>query len=146
MAGSVGEHKHLSFYSEEAQRLLGIPDSPVIHLAICTVAELLKPLDARSKLDADATRIQRMRVASGTALECLPIEIAQLNFLSAIGVEQEDPNMRAWLRVVRTNWLAQARAALTVLGLDPGMETKGMATRYGWLMEPSSRAVAGRDA
>jgi hypothetical protein len=132
MTEASGKHDHLSFYSGEARQLLRIPDSPVIHLAICIVAELLRPLESRSTLDSRGTRIMQVRTASHAALENMPIEIARQHFLMAVGVPPTGPLTPELYRGFGTNWLAQARAALVVMGLDPGMDTTGMATYYGW--------------
>jgi hypothetical protein len=126
-------------FTAEAVQTLGLPDSPVIHLAIHTVAELLQPLESQSTFDARSTCISRFRVASGTVLEGLPIECATLKFLAYIGVERvaSEVDMAIWSK--RTDWLGQAKAALEADGRDPGPETKRMATRYGWDPSPRGR-------
>ena len=69
----------------EALKELGLPKSPVIDLAICTVAELLKPLDAQSPLDQRCTLITRYRTASRTAREALSIDESRAFYCVMLG-------------------------------------------------------------
>lgn len=123
-------------YSGEAMQTLGLPDSPVIHLAIRTVAELLQPLDAGSLEDARSTCIDRFGVSSGTVLESLPIEWARHQFLLRIGVDSDGFDSEDSMRTTRTDWLGQAKVSLEARGADPGPDAKRMATRYGWHPKP----------
>lgn len=123
-------------YTAEAIRTLGLPDSPVIHFAISTVAELLRPLASMSHEDARSTCIDRYRVASGTVLERQPIEWARHQFQSRIGVEVDNTAWETIKRLLRTDWLGQAKASLEARGVDTGPDAQRMASRYGWYPVP----------
>lgn len=128
-----------SEYASEAVKSLGLPDSPVIHLSIHTVAGLLRPLESRSLRDARSTCIARFRVASSTVLEGLPIEHARYEFLSRVGVEGDSTEADEAYRTRRTDWLGQAKEQLAAQGLDTGPDARPMATRYGWNPTPRGR-------
>lgn len=117
-------------HSPEASRLLGLPDSPVIHLAVTTIANRLLALQHQSPLPAEAVRITAFRVASGTALEGMPFELAEAEFLHRLNDPGAPPLPD--LGVKHTDWLGEATAAIRESGGDPGPDARRMATRYGW--------------
>ena len=126
-------------HSVEASRLLCLPNSPILHLAVTTVVARLLALPHQSSQSAEAVRITAFRVASGTVLECLPFECAAATFLSTL-IDAAEPDFEASdlaYRSKRTNWLSEARAAIVAEGADPGPYARPWATRYGW---NSSRA------
>lgn len=123
-------------YTADALATMGLPESPVIDLSIRTVAELLQPLDARSRVDARSTCISRFRTASHAALEGLSIEWARYSFLISIGADSDGTEPAVAFRPGRTDWLGHAKAALDAIGVDTGPDAKRMATRYGWLPKP----------
>lgn len=110
----------------------GALPTPVIDLAISTIAELLQPLDAHWNGFTRDKCIIRVRVASGTALEALPIEVARIECLWQFGIKTDRESVEAARRRPRTDWLGQAKQALEAIGVDPGPDSKCMATRYGW--------------
>jgi len=118
--------------SEEAMRALGLPNSPAIHLAICTVAELLQPLDATCSGSSRDKCLVRFRAASHAVREGLPIEYSRLQYLWRFGTDITHDTAEVAVRLPRTDWLGQARAALEAIGVDPGPDAQKMATPYGW--------------
>jgi hypothetical protein len=121
-----------------AMRSIGTLPTPVIDLAICTVAELLQPLDAQVNDSQRNKCTTRVRLASMAALEAMPLEAARIEYLWRYGLAtgQEAAAAR---RLPRTDWLRQAKAALEAIGIDPGPDSKRMATRYGWNTHPGQR-------
>lgn len=126
---------------EYGMQTLGLPDSLVIDLAVRTVAELLLPLDARSKASSRNNAIDRARAASCVVLESWPIELGRIEYLSRLDISTDQEAIDAARRLPRTDWLGQAKAALVAAGIDPGPDTRGMATRYGW--NPCPRGATG---
>jgi hypothetical protein len=122
----------MSTDTEYALQTLGLPDSPAIHLAICTVAELLQPLDASCSASSRDKCIVRFRVASHAVREGLPIEYSRLQYLWRFGTDINHETAEAALRLPRTDWLGRAKAALEAIGVDPGPDAQKMATRYEW--------------
>jgi len=117
-------------HSPEASRLLGLPDSPVIHLAVTTIVNRLLALQHQSTLTAEVVRITAFRVASGTALEGMPFELAAAEFLHRLNGPGAPPYPD--LGIKRTDWLGDASNAIRESGGDPGPDARRMATRYGW--------------
>lgn len=128
-----------TFYSEYASWQLGIPESPAVHFAICTVSELLKRFDSRSRHGAEQTHNQRVRIASRAVLEGHSYEFARRAYLCLLDTpmspeEEEGPAME-W----RTDWLSIARTSLELLGIDTGSNAHAMRGRYGWQHAKSKR-------
>ncbi len=146
---STDFHLPFTHYSAEASKLVGIPRSPVIHLAILTVVDDLLPLAAQTRASAspnpNAARIGAFRVASRTVLEGFPIEWAKLYYLTYFGDEFDGSEAEVAYRTKRTDWLGEAKSVIESSGLDSGPDAKRMATRYGWAEHrDGSRAETGR--
>lgn len=122
----------------KASSQLGLPDSPVIHLAVTQVANLLLPHAAGTHLSEEQAYVQALRAASGTVLEYLPIEYAIEIFKERVGLSMDDEVAERMYRSHRTNWLRQAKNAILDAGEHPGPDTSRSATRYGWQM-PSEK-------
>lgn len=125
-------------YCADARQHLGIPDSPVIHLAIATVADQLMPLSSGTTLTPDLVRITALRCASGAALNQMPFECAVLEFRQSLGIDIEADRAAAdqAFRTVRTDWLRAAKEQIVAEGHDPGPDAQRMATAYGWNPSP----------
>lgn len=118
----------------KASSQLGLPDSPVIHLAVTQVASLLLPQAAGTHLSEEQAYVQALRAASGTVLEHLPIEYAVEIFKERVGLAMDVGVAQRMHRSHRTNWLLQAKNAILEAGEHPGPDTSQSATRYGWQM------------
>ena len=122
-------------YSAEAEKLLGLPDSPVVHLAVTRLVALLLPHADGTRFDPETVRITAFREASGAALEGLPLANVVGRFRLTL-----DLSSPPWSELAkpksRTNWLDWAMAEIREEGLDPGPDANRLATRYGWTPYP----------
>jgi len=132
--GAVVSHPEPDFlhYSAEARSLLGLPDSPVIHLAVTRLVDMLLPHSEGAPLSQRAVRITAFRSASGGALESLPFECVVGEFRSTLNLPADMEASEIAYRTKRTDWLGQARDDIVAAGGDPGRNAHRMATRYGW--------------
>ena len=117
---------------QEAMRALVLPDSPMIHLAIGTVAELLQPLDANCSVSARDKCFVRCQVASRAVRTGWPIEFCRQEYFSRVGSGFDQGAADAALLLPRTDWFGQAKASLEAIGVDPGADAQQMAARYEW--------------
>ena len=124
------------YYSQEARQQLGLPDSPVLHLAITKLANALMLLAEGAQLDARIVRITALRSASSAALEQSPWACAAYRFSCDLGLPTDSAGSDEAFRTVRTDWLRAASAQIEAERLDPGPDTKRMATDYGWNGHP----------
>lgn len=97
----------------KASSQLGLPDSPVVHLAVSHVVRLLLPHAQGTHLSEEQVHIQALRAASGTVLEHLPIEYAIERFKDRVGLKMKNAEFleRAY-HSHRTNWLLIAKNAM----------------------------------
>lgn len=116
----------------EASRQLGIPDSPVVHLAIRTIAQRLLDAYGSQCQDWDAAQITALRCASRAALESESFELATLRFHLYADMHVDAALEARAREAVRTNWLGQATQQILAEGDDPGPDAKRLATSYGW--------------
>lgn len=123
-------------YSEEARSQLGLPDSPVLHLAITKLADELMPFAEGAKVEARIIRITALRTASGAVREYLPLECAIYTFRTTLELPADPAASKEAYRTVRRNWMREAKAAIEAEGLDPGPNAVRMATAYGWNPDP----------
>lgn len=123
---------------DEAMRTIGLPESPVIHLAISMVAELLQPLDANCSASKRDKSMVRCRVAARTVFDRWPIEFSRQQYHLHFGTGFNQVAADAASRLPRTNWFEQAKAALEAIGLDPGPDARKMVIHYGWRPDPHS--------
>ena len=96
-----------------ASSQLGLPDSPVIHLAVSHVVSLLLQHAPGTHLSEEQVHIQALRAASGTVLEHLPIEYAIERFKDRVGLEMKNAEfLERTYYSHRTNWLLIAKNAI----------------------------------
>lgn len=128
------EARRFLHHNIEASRQLGLPDSPILHLAISNLADRLLALPHHSSLRVEQVHVTALRVASQAALEGLPFEWVEADFLSRLHTAAESDWLAAEAarRTKRTDWLGQAKATIRSNGMDPGPDAWQMATRYGW--------------
>lgn len=117
---------------QEAMRSLVLPDSPMIHLAISTVAEMLQSLDANCPTSARDKCFVRCVVAARAVRAGWPIEICRQEYFSSVGSGFDQHAADAALLLPRTDWFGQAKAALEKIGIDPGANARQIAAHYGW--------------
>lgn len=120
------------YYSEEARNQLGLPDSPVIHLAITKLADKLMSFASGTRFSADIIRITALRAASGCVQDESPFECAVLKFRVSLDLPADAAAADEAYRTTRTDWLGQAMAEIKAAGIDPGADARRMATPYGW--------------
>ncbi|WP_062195732.1 hypothetical protein [Caldimonas taiwanensis] len=127
-------------HNEAFTRQLGLPDSPVIHLAVQIVMErLLAELEEPRRGD-DQVRIAAMRTASGTVLMRRPFVYARTYLKEILDGPADWASVRNEIVAPGPDWLGEARAAMLAAGEDPGPEARRMATRWGW--DPGPTEVA----
>ncbi len=121
------------YKSSTARSQLGVPDSPEIHLAITTVAELLLPVASASNRDEPLQRNVALRVASGAVLFGWPLSAAEqevrdrLDLPLADGVDLPEPRIRN-----EKDWLAEAAEQLRRQGVHVDPKFQHQRTEYGW--------------
>lgn len=118
----------------KASKHLGLPDSPVIHLAVSNVVSLLMPNATGTRLSDEQAEVQALRTASRTVLESLPIECAVEMFKERLDLPMGAELMERMYRSVRTDWLLSAKNAILEAGEHTGPDVSRSATRYGWTM------------
>lgn len=116
----------------EASRLVGLPDSPVIHLAVSMVYDLLLPSAAGAPISLERVHIQAMRAASGCVLFSSAIEEARELFRDSVGLQMDASVFEPERRRPRVNWLKLARQQMLADGDDPGPDVSRCSTAYGW--------------
>lgn len=130
---SLPEVPRFPHHNLEASSLLGLPDSPTIHLAVTTVRDMLIALVEGLPHDERAARITAWRQASGAVLESLPIECAAMHFLSIVGLQFDQEAAELAYATKRTDWLSLAHEQIRASGLHPGPSVQRAATPYGWV-------------
>jgi hypothetical protein len=111
---------------------LGLPDSPVLHLAVKKLADEVMPIGAGSRLEGRLIRITALRTASGAVREYLPMACATYTFRKDVELLADPAESEEAFRTVRRNWMREARLQIEAEGLDPGPDAERMATAYGW--------------
>ena len=116
----------------DASRQLGIPDSPVVHVAIRTVADRLMESQGAECCDQGAAQIAAMRTASRSGLESESFDLATLRFRLAMDLSTDAEQEAGAAESAKTDWLQMAREAILGEGVDPGPDSHKLASRYGW--------------
>lgn len=127
-------------HNEAFTRQLGLPDSPVIHLAVQTVMERLLAELEESRRSEDRVRIAAMRTASGTVLMRRPFVYARTYLKEIIDGPADWDSVQDEVVAPGPDWLGEARAAMLARGEDPGPDARRIATRWGW--DPGPAEVA----
>lgn len=118
-------------HNEAFTRQLGLPDSPVIHLAVQTVMDrLLAELEEPWRSD-DKVRIAAMRTASGTVLMRRPFVYARTYLNEILNGPADWDSVQDEIVAPGPDWLGEARAAIVAAGEDPGPDARRIATRWG---------------
>lgn len=123
------------YQSSELTKELGVPDSPLVHLAISSLADRLLPIAEAALSDTRTQRIQALRAASYAVLMHHTLAFADVRFRASLQlpVSQEDIDSASGNE--RTNWLAKAVAQLQAEGVDLGSYVRVQASPYGWQTE-----------
>lgn len=116
----------------EFSRQLGIPDSPVVHLAIRTVAKRLMDSQGAECCDQEAAQIAAMRSASRAVLESESFDLAKLRFRLAMNLPTDVEQEARAAEAPKSDWLKMARDTILAEGGDPGPDPHQLASRYGW--------------
>lgn len=116
----------------EASRLLGIPESPVVHLAIRTVADRLMESHGAECRVQEAAQIAAMRSASRAVLESESFDLATLRFRLAMDLPTDVEQEARAADAPKSDWLKMARDTILAEGGDPGPDPHQLASRYGW--------------
>jgi hypothetical protein len=141
MNSFTDEHPEFPYQSSAAHRQLGVPSSPVIHLAITTLAEQLLPLAGSTGLDDAQSRILALRVASDAALFGWSLPEAEQHVRIGLDRPCQDgvkvPTHR--IRIpTETDWLGSAAARLEREGVHVDQRFQQQRTNHGWRELPGS--------
>lgn len=120
------------YQSSEAKQLLGIPDSPAIHLAITSLAKSLLPLADGHDVPPRHVRIAALRSASGGVLFLRSLLRVQFEFLSTLGLPAAHITTEDLMAADATDWLRQAIEQLKNKGIAVPDTILRQATSYGW--------------
>lgn len=120
------------YQSSELSKALGVPDSPLVHLAITTLADRLLPIAEAAFGDIRRPRIQSLRAASYAVLMCETFNCAEVRFRSSLELPVSQEEIDSASGNERTNWLAKAAAQLQAEGVDLGSYVRVQASPYGW--------------
>lgn len=120
------------YQSSELTKELGVPDSPLVHLAISTLAERLLPIVEAAFSDTRMQRIQALRAASYAVLMHETFNCAEVRLRSSLELPVSQEEFDAATGNERTNWLAKASAQLQAEGVDLGSYVRVQASPYGW--------------
>jgi hypothetical protein len=121
------------YQSSMVSEHVGGPESPEIHLAISTVAELLLPVCEESKAEKRLQRIVAVRVASAAVLFGWPLPAAEQDLRSQLGLAlKPKPHLPASRISNEKDWLAEAADRLRGEGVavTPGFQRQR--SNYGW--------------
>lgn len=120
------------YASSEARAGLGIPDVPVIHLAITQLAERLMLMTIDRGDSKESVRILALRCASYGVLMKLPIEAVEMRFLTYVDLPTSPDAFDRAQEAAPVDWLGDAMACL---GTGQGAtvnSVRQLATPYGW--------------
>jgi len=120
------------YFSEEARRELGLPDSPVLHHAITNLADRLMPFGNGSAQEPRIVRNTALRTALRAVREELPFEWIVFLFRVYVDLAGNREAADAAFRTTRTDWLALSAGAIRAAGIDASPAASRMATPYGW--------------
>ncbi|MEW6099100.1 MAG: hypothetical protein AB1666_07930 [Pseudomonadota bacterium] len=119
-------------HNEAFTRQLGLPDSPVIHLAVQTVMDKLLAEFEEPRRSDDKVRIAAMRTASGAVLMHRPFVYARTYLKEILDGPADWDSVQDEIVAPAPDWLGEARAAMLAAGEDPGPDARRMATLWGW--------------
>lgn len=120
------------YQSSELSKELGVPDSPLVHLAISSLAERLLPIAEAASSDTRIQRIQALRAASYAVLMHETFTCTEVRMRSSLELPVSKEEFDAASGNERTNWLAEASAQLQAEGVDLGSYVRVQASPYGW--------------
>ena len=120
------------YHSSELTKELGVPDSPLVHLAISSLAEQLLPIAEGASSDARIQRIQALRAASYAVLMHHTLAFTDVRFRASLELPVSQEEIDSVSGNERTNWLAKASAQLQAEGVDLGSYVRVQASPYGW--------------
>lgn len=123
------------YQSSELSKELGVPDSPLVHLAISSLAERLLPTAETAFSDPHTQRIQALRAASYAVLMHHTLAFTDLRFRASLELPVSQEEIDATSGNERTNWLAQASAKLQVEGVDLDSYVRVRPSPYGWITQ-----------
>ena len=121
------------YQSSEATSKLGIPDAPVVHLAITELTERLLTHAVGAPEVINRNRQQALRVASGAVLFHWPFACVLAEFLYKIDLEPDfAASNAAEAAGIGTNWIGEAAMRLRAEGIEVPAQYRHHATAYGW--------------
>ena len=120
------------YQSSELTKALGVPDSPLVHLAICSLAERLLPIAEAACADPRIQRSEALRAASYAVLMHHTFISAEVRLRSSLGLPISQEKIDEASGHESTNWLAEASAQLLAEGVDLGSYVRVQASPYGW--------------
>ena len=120
------------YKSSELKQLLQVPDSPLVHLAITSLAEQLLSIAEAASCDSRILRIEVLREASYAVLMHHTFVLAELRLRASLELPISQEVTDAASANERTNWLAQAFAQLRTEGVDLSSYPNFQASPYGW--------------
>lgn len=118
--------------SREASSQLGIPDSPVIHLAITELASQLLQYTEGSPLEHWQIRIAALRAASGAVLFGRSFDEAEFHLRIATDLPVPSVIPEEVMLAPRRDWLAEAAARLRAEGMNVPHAYQRQRSPYGW--------------
>jgi|GEM_PF-4015428 len=120
------------YQSSELSKELGVPDSPLVHLAISSLAERLLPTAETAFSDPRMQRIQALRAASYAVLMHHTLAFTDVRFRASLELPVSQEEVDSATGNEKTNWLAKASAQLQAEGVDLGSYVRVQPSPYGW--------------
>lgn len=121
-----------SYQSSELTKELGVPDSPLVLLAIGSVAEQLLPIAVAAFSDTRMQRTQALRAASDVVSIHHTLAFTDVRFRASLELPVSQEEIDSASGNERTNWLAKASAQLQAEGVDLGSYVRVQASLNGW--------------
>src|ERR1035437_5092155 len=119
------------YQSSELTKELGVPDSPLVHLAISSLAERLLPVAEAASSDTRIQRIQALRAASYAVLMHHTFAFTDVRLRASLELPVSQEEFDAASGNERPNWLAHASAQVQAEGGDLGAYVRVQASPYG---------------
>lgn len=120
------------YQSSEASHYLGIPDSPVVHLAITRLAERLLLTTFPRDEPSEMARIAALRCASYGVLMRHSFEAIEYRFGVYIDLPRHDAAFDRAEKANSVDWMGEAISQLESEGVDIASGVRQQATPYGW--------------
>jgi hypothetical protein len=125
-------HPSFPYRSSEAEKHLGLPKSPEIHLAVTELAQELLRIAERSEAPVEHHRVQALRAASGAVLFGWPMPTAERELRFALEMSPNDAPPARYRIHEGMDWLALAAERLAEEGVEVQPDYQRQRSDYGW--------------